>query len=252
MTGISQHYSISWAKVFLLLSIRIFILSFSCQAGELVTDEAGNSTIAYKTKVANSADPFPNDGYEYPTLYEEADDMLDISMLMYPLASLRKRAREIPSFFFENDAETILKEPVSVRELHEAIYRNKDRFGEILDNEELALIDNAIGAIVERQVTSGPKSRCLIRQVGDDNSMEELVYAILVDHALKRVVVVFRGSATVKDFLTDAQLWIDEIDNPLKRFSKKQPEKLGIHNGFRGTLCLDSYYATASIQKLIV
>ena len=240
MTEISQRYSLGWAKAFLLL----FILLVSCQADQFVTDEAGNSTIVYKTKVANSADPFPDDGYEYPTLYEEADDMLDISMLMYPLASLRKRAREDPSFFPENDAETILKEPITVRELHEAIDRNKDRFGEIMDNEELAAINNAIGAIVERQVTNGPKSRCIIRQVGDDNSREELVYAILVDHALKRVIVVFRGSATVQDFITDAQLWLDEIDNPLKPLSKKQPEKLGIHNGFKGTLRVYSYCST--------
>lgn len=48
---------------------------------------------------------------------------------------------------------------------------------------------------------------------------------------LKRVVVSFRGSATLKDLAIDADGKIIEFDNPINADSK---EKLGVHQGFHG------------------
>eukprot|EP00560_Eucampia_antarctica_P002376 CAMPEP_0197835012 /NCGR_PEP_ID=MMETSP1437-20131217/24460_1 /TAXON_ID=49252 ORGANISM="Eucampia antarctica, Strain CCMP1452" /NCGR_SAMPLE_ID=MMETSP1437 /ASSEMBLY_ACC=CAM_ASM_001096 /LENGTH=446 /DNA_ID=CAMNT_0043440139 /DNA_START=61 /DNA_END=1401 /DNA_ORIENTATION=+ len=206
------------------------------RAEELVKNEEGKVVHVYKTKRSSPSDPFPNDEYEYPTLYEEADDMLDSALIMYPIASLRKLARGNPEVFSGDDAALVLKEPIAVREFDGIIERNLETLKQNMTVEELKVMDDALDAIVERQDMAGAKHRCIMRQVGDDNSNEELVYAIFVDSALKRVVVSFRGSTTPKDFIQDAKIWIEDIDNPLAGVSKSQPKKLGLHVGFKDYL----------------
>jgi len=51
--------------------------------------------------------------------------------------------------------------------------------------------------------------------------------------------VSFCGSTTNRDFIQDAQLWIQSVDNPFKEF-QNQPKKLGIHNGFHDYLFYES------------
>lgn len=62
----------------------------------------------------------------------------------------------------------------------------------------------------------------------DENADKECVYAVAVNHFLKRVSVVFRGSVTQQDFVKDAKALVGAVDNPLG-----DPPELGIHLGFK-------------------
>lgn len=58
-----------------------------------------------------------------------------------------------------------------------------------------------------------------------------IICPILRNRKWKRVVVAFRGSATPRDFMVDADGSFRDLDNPLDPESKV---KLGVHNGFFG------------------
>ena len=64
---------------------------------------------------------------------------------------------------------------------------------------------------------------------------KEVVHAIVVNEARKRVTVVFRGSVTQQDFIQDAKCAQRKVDNPvfpLVNDADLMPEQLRIHTGF--------------------
>jgi predicted lipase len=64
---------------------------------------------------------------------------------------------------------------------------------------------------------------------------EEIVHAIVVNGAQKRITVVFRGSVTQKDFLQDAKCAQKKIDNPVASLVERRElmiEGIRIHTGF--------------------
>mmetsp|Transcript_29389 Transcript_29389/g.43579 ORF Transcript_29389/g.43579 Transcript_29389/m.43579 type:complete len:445 (-) Transcript_29389:314-1648(-) len=192
----------------------------------------------FKTKKVTPADPFPHDGYEYPTLYEEADDMLDYSAMMYSIAELRSMAKNYPELF-EDPAE-ILKEQVTMREFDAILETNWDVLKKNATENTLDTLDDALDTIVARQNLDSTGHRAIMEEFNDDNSKRELVYGIFTDHALDRVVVAFRGSTTMMDFKKDAQVWMEHMPNPYHKKGKGQKEKIGIHNGFHDYLLYES------------
>uniref|UniRef100_A0A7S4MD75 Fungal lipase-type domain-containing protein n=1 Tax=Odontella aurita TaxID=265563 RepID=A0A7S4MD75_9STRA len=199
----------------------------------------------YKTKRSLPTDLVGDDGYQWPTLYEEADDMLDASLLMYPMATLRKIAKKEKAGDLSMtggkklvDVDVILKEPATAREIEGVLTSNIALLKEALGAEEAEVVDDALDTIIARQSTmpNAAGKRATLEEFNDDNSQEELVYAIATDSALKRVTLGFRGSVTRRDFLQDAQIWMTDEPNPFAGRGKGQPKKMGIHNGFHDYL----------------
>jgi hypothetical protein len=71
-----------------------------------------------------------------------------------------------------------------------------------------------------------------IVKFGDAKIEEECVYAIAVNHAIKRVTVAFRGSVSTQDFIQDAKAVLAAIPNPVEELVAKTP-RVAIHLGFR-------------------
>lgn len=76
----------------------------------------------------------------------------------------------------------------------------------------------------------------MICAVGDLKSNEELVYAVGVNAAEERITVVFRGSVTKNDFMTDAKIAIVPCPDP-RSFNGTQGDdfnggNVGVHQGF--------------------
>lgn len=199
----------------------------------------------YKTKRSLPTDLVSDDGYEWPTLYEEADDMLDASLLMYPMATLRKMAKMEKAGDLSMtggkslvDVDVILKEPATAREIEGALAANLELIKEALGPEEAEVVDDALDTIIARQALprAAGKKRATLEEFNDNNAQEELVYAIAVDSAMKRVTLGFRGSVTKRDFLQDAQIWMTTVPNPFAGKGAGQPKKIRIHNGFHDYL----------------
>ena len=79
-------------------------------------------------------------------------------------------------------------------------------------------------------------SSSMIYHVGDLKSNEELVYAIGVNPAEERITVIFRGSVTKADFLTDANINMMNAPDPYRVAEDLESEEsdstIGIHKGF--------------------
>lgn len=196
-----------------------------------------------------------NDGYSYPSLFEEADAMLQASLLIYTITDLRKLAKE-NNCKLKNSAR-LLSLPLKLADCIETIEENFGLIRNELNDEDHEMTISALQSIHQRYeklsassfsassslffnpfVSPGDESNPqaldapAILAYGDEKPDSELVYAVGIDHSHKRVTVVFRGSVTTADFVTDACISLKHQENPVKNSESGQVEKIGIHHGF--------------------
>ena len=183
------------------------------------------------------------DGYVYPSLYEEADEMLQVSLLIYTMTDLRTLAKRKSTEL--TNPERVLSLPLNLATCLETIEENLDLIKSEIGDADHAMTMSALQSIQERYEgqalsSSGHWLSPFLAQggqevnvapslvaYGDDKPESDLVYAVGVDPIRKRVTVAFRGSVTRSDFLTDANITLNRQPNPTK-----VGEKIGIHHGF--------------------
>lgn len=66
----------------------------------------------------------------------------------------------------------------------------------------------------------------------------------------KRITVVFRGSVTKKDFLTDVTWWMRDVNNRMKRYDDNQPDVIRVHAGFHDYLFGDTGLTSEEIESM--
>jgi len=238
MSSITKLCCFNKTFLFVVLLLLGFVATFGASSvpntnnGITEEDATTTTTTTAETILFPNNNNKDNDGYEWPSLYDEADDMLDNSMLMYPVAQLRKLARTDPTKF--DDPEAVLKEPITASEILVLLEENSQLIDETLGEEKSNVVEDAIEAIVQRQKKgkNHTLSKATLLQFGDDNAQEELVYAIGIDRTKKRITVCFRGSTTKQDFIQDAKVWLTETENPYYSYQKGQPKNFGLHTGF--------------------
>jgi hypothetical protein len=71
-----------------------------------------------------------------------------------------------------------------------------------------------------------------IHYFGDEDTNSDCVYLLLESRQLARIVLCFRGSITINDWIKDSKVVVGSIKNPLY-MRPHQPPKLGVHLGFR-------------------
>lgn len=189
--------------------------------------------------------------YEWPNLFTEADEMLQLSLLIYIMTDLRILAKKKENGL--TTPEKILTLPLSLETMAAMIAENLEQIKEAIGDSDHDMTMSALHSIQKRlgstNSVDGRKNWVNLFTTSDDNSVEttavvptlvaygddnpnkELVYAIAVAPARKRITVAFRGSVTPTDFMTDASISFQKIPNPLKD-AEHQDEKLGIHSGF--------------------
>lgn len=229
---------------------------------------------------------FDRSGYKWPTLYEEADEMLQLSLLIYTVTDLRSLAkkhaelkeassrkiadREIDAATAELlvRPERILELPLTFITALELINENMAVIEQQTSQDDHAMTMAALKSIQDRQKIfqemksstswlnpflsrTDSKGELLappsITQYGDDKPDIDMVYAVGLDPSRKRITVVFRGSVTPNDFLTDASIGIKVLPNPVKALethdqqggvscadeeTPQQHDQIGLHEGF--------------------
>mmetsp|Transcript_23909 Transcript_23909/g.51740 ORF Transcript_23909/g.51740 Transcript_23909/m.51740 type:complete len:396 (+) Transcript_23909:107-1294(+) len=176
--------------------------------------------------------------YAWPSLFKEADDMLQASLLIYAFADLRRLARS--GKLVEGTDEAVFSLPIPAMVCMKVIEQNEEALAQFNDEEDIKICREALRAIHERcevsdegvEVTEDMLNMSTLVAFGDENSDKELVYAVGVDKWYKRVTVAFRGSVTQKDFITDACISMISTENPVHDFAKDQDEEIKLHSGF--------------------
>ncbi|KAK1742344.1 lipase class 3 family protein [Skeletonema marinoi] len=238
--------------------------------------------------------------YIYPSLYDEASTMIDLSNLIYTLAELRELARngvlsdpakslrildlplpmETAMTVIKGEAE-LLREvlgdgahgsTLSALEslmMKEQLAKNKKEAEDGNNNSSVSedkglsswfntwdgclgggfsfdeLLDNMCGDVMNAKTAEEPTSphnnhrdvsSSMIYHVGDLKANEELVYAIGVNPAEERITVIFRGSVTKADFMTDANINLMQAPDPYSVAEDSESDEndstIGIHRGF--------------------
>jgi len=176
--------------------------------------------------------------YCYPDLYDEADAMLQVSMLIYTITDLRILAKKKKTKL--KTPERILTLPLRLETCFEMIRENLENIQQEFNDEDHAMTMSALQSIQQRfyarTLSSPPSSNTwlnsfvstndgrsrseelspIIVAYGDVNPDSELVYAVGVDAAHKRVTVAFRGSVTANDFVKDVSIALNQQPNPVK------------------------------------
>jgi len=179
--------------------------------------------------------------YDYGNLYTEVDEMLDVALLQYPIATLRSYAKE------GKLSDQFLKLPMTFAQMDLLIHKNIESIKEeFTEDDQLAL--DAIEATMKRQSVG---DRATILEFNDEEANKELVYSVMVDPSRERIIVGFRGSVTPKDFLVDASAWFKRIPNRMRRFDKKQPRYVKMHAGFHKYLFRDTDITADEKERLL-
>lgn len=172
-----------------------------------------------------------NNNRAWPNLYDEAVDMLMLSIMAYGVATINKLIRDgklvgvtIPE----------LPQPLSVIMNESA--KGGDQFKELLDPASFELYAYAMQIVMDkylalRQVNQEDEDDVHAIYFGDENSEKELVYGISANNKEKRLTVTFRGSVTLHDLLTDAKVSMVTVPNPLEPGTTVR-----VHKGFRDYL----------------
>ena len=176
--------------------------------------------------------------YTWPSLFKEADDMLQASLLIYAFADLRRLARS--GKLVEGTDEAVFNLPIPAMVCMKVIEQNEEALAQLNDEEDIKICREALRAIHERcevsdegvEVSEDMLNMSTLVAFGDENSDKELVYAVAVDKWYKRVTVAFRGSVTQKDFITDACISMISKENPVHGFANDQDEEIKLHSGF--------------------
>ena len=265
---------------------------------------------SYNFDVADPSNSTSTTPYIYPSLYDEASTMIDLSNLIYTLAELRELARngvlsepakslriletplplETAMAVIKGEAELLreilgdgthgstlsalesllMKEQRAKEKKEQAADVGDGKINNGADNTNALaswfntwdgclgggfsfdeLLDNMCGDMTNIGKAVEPTSpynhhrdisSSVLHHLGDSNSNEELVYAIGLNPAEERITVVFRGSVTKTDFITDANINLMQAPDPfsLAEESEEGEEEsedevestVGIHQGF--------------------
>jgi hypothetical protein len=131
-----------------------------------------------------------------------------------------------------------LQPPITVNKMLELIKENKHN---LIDSGDYD--DELEGRIVALENLSRHSNRVLSNFVGkktrvvefvDKNEQNELVHAITVNDAQMRITVIFRGSVTKTDFITDAKVAQTRVENPVHKIDPDTPDTMNLHFGFHG------------------
>jgi len=204
-------------------------------------------SISEETGDVETVSPFIKyeDGYAWPDVYTELDEMMESNIVIYPLAELRAKARS--GKFDEEGTSSILNLPLTHADVMDTITRH----------EETLFADTKVKEAFYRDVFQTAQDRHMMQAktalpngeqqpechltptsiiaFDDEFANEELVYSIEVNHPRKRLTVCFRGSVTKADWATDFEIYMKEVQNPMRGHSSQQP-LVRIHNGFHSYL----------------
>jgi hypothetical protein len=185
-----------------------------------------------------TSDSQPTKTSEFPTLYDEARDMLDVSILTYAYAALREYAHKSPGYY--TGEESILDDkPVTAKDIYTFIKDNSD----VLKNEESFKGEGGefnfkqFQAVLDDGESGNMKDADLITY--NDKYFRQLFYGIILNRSGKRIVLSFRGTQSLPDMIDDIQVAGATVDNPLFGVTPNQQRTFQIHKGFYNCLFKD-------------
>jgi hypothetical protein len=185
----------------------------------------------------------PDDTQPFPCLYEEVIEASEMAVIVFGMVDLRKYARKTAS------GDTILKLPMAAADLRDFYTTHKDQAKKFMKRKDFESLGRILAGGENGELAPHIEGGTLCH-VGDENASHECVYCITTNSSRKCIVVSFRGSITVKDWIQDSKMVMADVENPL-RDQQDQPEMVQIHYGFREYLYNNAPSVIASSAQKI-
>lgn len=184
---------------------------------------------------------------EFPSIYDEAKEMLLSAILIYGIIDLRALGRK--QLLVQEDnflVHQLMTLPIAAKDVVRLVAQHRTAIEEEIGRESTELYLDTFDAIqansssreLELEFSNGKVSLVGfdVVLVDDENCDSELVYAICLDTARRRITVLFRGCSTRKDWSICANNFLKQVVNPLyvsdDAQSTTQPPSIAIHLGY--------------------
>jgi len=221
------------------------LFSFLLVLTALIFDRSANAILSRTYGRCNVDLPeYDTDGADNSiNLYRNAKDMIALSQYIYQHAAMIKDSQEVKSPWFNFWSKY---KPENVEFLKNISANNDRSVGDVLkiglENKEFLeknkdrkvreatkVISNDLE---EGDATDATKASIILAIHADKEDIEQsCVYAITVNHKLKRISVIFRGTSNMGDWVKDVLVFLKNKDNPVKDLVSLIP-RVGIHGGF--------------------
>lgn len=185
------------------------------------------------------------------TVLFESKSMCRGAMLMYPFATLRKLAKETPEKVqdidkilggVERNSTEVLGGFLTATDVMDAIksnmtlLRNEPVFSKNSKDNEL-LIDATLSALDDIATSTNEFSpEVKLKEFDDKFHDKELVYAVAINSDLKRVTIIFRGSAERNDWAQNKKVGLKKLTTPEWLKENGMRDSIWVHNGFHSYL----------------
>uniref|UniRef100_A0A7S2IAN3 Fungal lipase-type domain-containing protein n=1 Tax=Helicotheca tamesis TaxID=374047 RepID=A0A7S2IAN3_9STRA len=179
-------------------------------------------------------------------LYRNIKDMVVLSSYIYQHAALIEDIHETSQWYkfwdsrdAENDEKlrTDLSDAKSVGDILDVSEKNM----QIMEKNNRRVRDATKvikNDMADAHATDATKdSEILVIHADKEDVKKSCVYAIIVNHNLKRLAVVFRGTSNIGDWSRDVLVMQKKYDNPVK--SQTDVPKIKIHSGFAEAILKD-------------
>ncbi|CAB9500496.1 Lipase (class 3) [Seminavis robusta] len=194
---------------------------------------------------------------KWPSLYDECQTMLASSVLMYAVTDLRHQIR-LGKITDPDIAEPFISTPTTAQALLPVVEEHKEVFNQMLgqaasskddgDPDNYAYLDLVLAKRQMEDPTTikDPwKDGFVLLEIDDERSQREMVYSISLNHPKEWIEICFRGSVTIRDFMVDADPFMEWYPNPVPNNIRGHPQDklIGVHSGF-------VFYMSQTISKL--
>lgn len=218
-------------------------------------------------KCSSKCSPFVayDDGFPWPDLYTECDEMVETCLLVYLLAELRSLVRKGEA---TQKTERVMQMPLAAKDLMKVVNssrllltsNNNNSFFREYSVNNIKFCHDLLRTTEMRNMRSKRKLRTdkgmqpqeivdddpessevqisptMFLSFDDEVEQEELNYAIGVNHRRRRITVCFRGLVmNDMDWATDFNVYMQEVTNPMKMHSSQQPT-MKIHSKIHALL----------------
>jgi hypothetical protein len=174
----------------------------------------------------------------FPCLYDEVMEMSLSAVSVFGIADLRRLTRS-----GDLEDQTVLQLPASGEDIKTFFQAHKELLKQKIKTRDYnalsILFDDGAGQRDNRS-TSDIVNCATLHYLGDENASHECVYAISSNSMRKRIVVSFRGSITVQDWIQDSKFIMADVANPFRGDDPESPETVQIHYGFKQYLYDDA------------
>ena len=199
-----------------------------------------------------------NNDSEWPSLWEDAEEMMQAAVFSYAFADLRSLFRQGKLFQQGDTVEDQLRLPIGADNVLQLFQNNSSTiqlewgdetynlFLDVLVSISMKQQENHTSQHIDDQRRRESSSNLQVVSFEDSKSEKELVYGIGLNHQRQRITIAFRGSVTKRDFQVDVKLRLANLRNPVP--DMEGLPTLRVHQGFLdylyGNWAVDGYEET--------